>query len=377
MSPRIPCLLTLLPLLASGAGAGAVRQAHGALSLPKGAVKVATLAHRGFKDCIEVVAGKTRLVVVPAWAGRISVLDFGWGNVLWSDPKLDGKVVPPNQEWALWDGNATDIVRSDGKRQWKGLWIHPWPKVEPLDDGVRISSPEKTEANLSARRTYRLTPDGRTLGYNFLISDEGGPPAGWTIWERALVPAGGYLIAPVAKGGAFPNGCAVRDAGVVDPPDRAAAVGDFLVMRAGTRKGVGLAARLRAGWIGSVRDGHALLVTFPIAKEGKTSPAVGPGDRPKIVHPTPQPEIRYAQCGGAHAAFWVAPDQLEFEPLSWEIAGGPGSSYFGQVWHGLDLPAEINRDDPAAVGQWLDKEAAARAKWLDAFPERLYLIEYW
>lgn len=54
-------------------------------------VKAETVKHRGIEGCVEITAARTRLVVVPAWAGRISVLDFGAGNVLWTDPKLDGK----------------------------------------------------------------------------------------------------------------------------------------------------------------------------------------------------------------------------------------------------------------------------------------------
>ena len=334
-------------------------------------IKVSMLTHRKIENCVEVRAGRTRLVVVPPWAGRISVLDFGAGNVLWSDPKIDGRVLKPAEGWAPWDGNATDIVRSDGKRQWKGLWLHPWPNVKLLDNGVEIESEVSAEAKLSARRVYRLSPNGKMVAYNYVISNRDGPPTGWTIWERALVPAGGYAIAPVARGGAFPNGWIVRDNATVDPPGCAVAHGGFLVMRAGTKTGVGLAARLRAGWIGSVRGSHALLVTFELAKEGKT-------ELPHGVVRFPEPgEVRYAHCNGAHAAFWLAPEQVEIEPLSPEITLSGGlSGSFTQVWHWLDLPKHLDRDDPAAIGEWLEKQATARARWLEVFDDRLFTIEF-
>jgi hypothetical protein len=340
-------------------------------------VKVSKLTHRNIEGCVEVRAGRTRLVVVPAWAGRISVLDFGAGNVLWSDPKIDGRTLKPEEGWAPWDGNATDIVRSDGKRQWKGLWLHPWPKVKLLDNGVEIESEVSAEANLSAKRVYRLSPDGKMLAYNYLISSRDGSPMGWTIWERALVPAGGYAIAPVARGGAFPNGWIVRDDATVDPADRALTRGDFLVMRAGTKRGVGLAARLRAGWVASVREGHALLMTFWLAKEGKPEVlTTRPGGRRVIIHPEPQ-EVRYAHCNGAHVAFWLAPEQIELEPLSCEVTLDSGlSRSFTQVWHWLELPRSLSRDDPAAVGEWLEKQAADKARWLDVFNDQLFVIVY-
>jgi len=317
---------------------------------------VADVAQRGIEHCVEIKAGHTRLVVVPAWAGRISVLDFGAGNVLWSDPKLDGKVLKPDVGWAPWDGNATDIFRSDGKHQWPGLWLHPWPKVKPLANGVEVSSGVGAEARLSARRVYRLSPDGRMLAYNYVIGCEGGPETGWTIWERALVPSGGYALAPVVKGEASPNGWAVRDNATVEPADRAVTCGDFLVMRAGTKKGVGLAARLRAGWIASVRGGHALLMTFELAKDGKA---------------------RYPHCNGAQAAFWLAPEQIELEPMSCEVALRPNLSMsFTQVWHWLDLPESLDPNDAEAVGKWLEKQAADRARWLEAFNDQLFTVRH-
>jgi len=300
------------------------------------AVQVSVVTHRKIDNCVEVKAGTTRLVVVPAWAGRISVLDFGAGNVLWSDPKLDGRLVKPAEGWAPWDGNATDILRSDGKSQWKGLWIHPWPKVRRLPDGVEVESEVSPETQLSARRTYRLSPDGTRLSYSFTITCHGGTAAGWTIWERALLPPDGYVVAPIAREGAFPEGWKLREGASVEPADRVTRLGDFLVLRAGTVKGTGLAARLRAGWAAHVVGNHALLDVFPLSKDG-----------------------RYPHQGGAQAFFWVDKDKLELEPLSSEAVLSPGQSLtFTELWHWLELPAGVEPSDPEAAGRWLDGRAA-------------------
>ena len=312
-----------------------------ALSASRPLAEVTAVGHRKLRDCVQVKAGKTTLVVVPAWAGRISVLDFGAGNVVWTDPRIDGWVLDAKDAWSRWDGDATDVVRDDGKNQWKGLWLHPWPLVKKLQDGVEVASEVGKEANLSARRSYRLSDDGRKLTYAYTITCHGGEPNAWTIWERALVPAEGYAIAPVAKGGEFPNGWIVRDkAATVDPADRALNDGDFLVLKAGTIKGVGLAAKLRAGWIGVVRGDNALLVTFPIAKDG-----------------------RYPHHNGANAAFFLNPDNLELEPLSPEVTLKEGeSATFTQVWHWVDLPSTLKKDSPAAMGKWLEETSASLTK---------------
>jgi hypothetical protein len=332
-------------------------------------LKVQTVTHRQVDGCLEMTLGKTRLVVVPAWAGRISVLDFGGGNVLWNDPKVDGKILPLGEAWGPWDGNATDVATFIGperKSQWKGLWLHPWKTIsvpglptftaEPGSkaglsatrtygpvppapkwlEPLTIASEVSPETHLSAERSYALSADGQSLTYTYTLINHGGEARGWTVGERALVPGGGYALAPVQKGGDMPEGWMPRDKTQVAPPELAKAAGDFLVLRAGAKKGAGLAARLRAGWLAGVRGGHALLMTWPIAREGK-----------------------YPAYSGAHALFWIAEEYLELEPLSAQMLLDEGQSAgFTQVWHWLALPPDVREDDPQAVGKWLEKRAA-------------------
>jgi len=362
-----------------GAVAG-ILAALGAAGAPAAAgesfatMQVRSVPHRQIEISIEMTVARTRLVIVPAWAGRISLLDFGDGNVLWNDPRVDGKVLPPGDAWAPWDGNATDAVLAIGgerQSQWRGLWLHPWKDIRlapkgpvlafapgsavgitfnrtyrpaPADgqvpDRVEIASETSPDVPLSARKTYGLSVDGRSLTYEYTLTCRGGEPRPWSVCERALAPGGGYALLPVAKGGAFPDGWAARDGTRVDPPGLAAPAGDFLAVRAGAAKPFGLAARLRAGWIANVRGASALLITYPVPGDGK-----------------------YPACGGAHALVWVAGECLELEPLSAEVVLRPGeSTTFRQVWHNLALPADVKRDDPQAVGRWLEKRAAELAK---------------
>lgn len=327
-----------------------------AADIPSDFVKVTPVTHRKIDKCLQLSAGKTRLIVMPAWAGRISVLDFGTGNVLFTDPAVDGKIVKPQDNWGPWDGNATDIFKlvnaqkNERKNQFAGLWLHPWntvslmnepastlPSSAPTDQGgtrVEIASEVSRDAGLSARRAYTLWPDGTKLRYEYTITNRSGKTDSWTICERALVPATGYVILPIAKGGAFPEGFAARDNTKVEPADRAVVQGEFLVLRAGTTTGAGFAARLRAGWIGVVRDGHVLLMTYPIAKDGK-----------------------YPYYNGANVMPWLNKNNIELEPLSPEVTLDNGKSYtFTQVWHWLAIPQTINADDAAVVGQWAEKQ---------------------
>jgi len=301
------------------------------------------LTHRGHDGCVEITTTSTRVVVVPAWAGRLAVVDFGRGNVLHVNKSIDGTVLPPNSGWMHWDGNATDVVRHDRRNQWKGLWLHPWTDVSATGGRVEIASPLRTEAGVSGRKVYELAPDGSSLAYTFTITQESDDVQPWTIWERALVPGGGYVVAPVAKTRTFPRGWIVRDGTTVEPEDRAASAGAFLVVRSGTKKGAGLAARLRPaggrGWIASIRDRHAFLILWDVAAEGD-----------------------YPHYDGAHAIFWLAPDTIELEPLSPQVMLRRGTSLaLAQTWRGVPIPADVDARDAAAVGAWLERQVTRNA----------------
>jgi len=300
--------------------------------------------HRGIAGAVQVSIGKARMVIVPAWAGRLSLLDFGWGNVLHNDPKVDGKVLKSDQAWGPWDGNATDVVRGvvgkGSKNQFKGLWLHPWPKVStPGGGSVEIASDVSRNAGLSAKRSYRLLCDGACLQYDFTITNEGGQAAKWTIWERAMVKAGDYTIAPAAKEGAYPEGWKVRDQTRSIPADNAKTVGDFIVFKAGL-KGAGMAARLRDGWIATVYGRNVFLMTWKLDPRGS-----------------------YPHYDGANAVFWIARDFIEIEPLSPTVKLAKGKSLsFRQIWRGLELPDGLDPGDVRAVGKWLTKNAKPSAR---------------
>ncbi len=309
-------------------------------------IRYAPIAHRGLEGAVEISAGPTRLVVVPQWAGRISVLDFGQGNVLWQDPSIDGKVLPAADAWGPWDGNATDLMSADGRRQWIGLWLHPYPKVvphyqrgerSPQLSGVEVSSAVNAETGLSISKRYELSADGRTLRYSVTVSAQKPASGGWTVWERALVPATTYAVAPLDKShpGPGPEGYAVHEGATVRPADRLSVHDGFLVVRGGTGAGVGVAARLRNGWIACVYGRHVLLISYPLDPAGK-----------------------YPHMGGANAFFWLAPENLEIEPMSPQVSIGPEAPYtFAQVWRWLTLPESVSADDPAAVGRWISQQA--------------------
>lgn len=308
------------------------------------ATNVQTSEFRAMADCIEMSQGRTSVVIVPAWAGRVGKLDFGAGNLVLNNPKVDGQILKPEIGWGLWDGNATDLVqRADGKtkNQWKGLWLHPYPTVRRSDGVVELQSVASDEARLQVTKRYELLDGGRALRYDCRIKSTADAPANWTVWERLLVPGepGSYAICPVKSGEAYQDGYIVRDNTKVEPPEHVTRKGDYLVIKPGLKQGAGLAAQLERNWMASINGRRVLLMTY------RTGSA----------------RTQYPHYDGANAIFWIAPDAIELEPLSAEVTLQPGHSFtFTQVWYGLEMPAEIDPADYKAVGQWLDRQAAER-----------------
>lgn len=304
-----------------------------------GGVQVRRIEHRGFEDCVELTAGATRVVVAPQWAGRLSVLDFGAGNLLKHNASIDGKALAPEVPWMPWDGNATDLMRaSDGRSQWPGLWLHPYEVVETGDHSVTLKSQPSAETGLVMSKRYELIEDGKALRYTVTITRVSGDPAeGWTIWERALMPVQQYALAPLKRGDGFPQGFEGRDGGVVDPADRVSAAGGYLVMRKGTREGAGLAIQLARGWLAAVSSEGVLAMTFPIHPKGADN--------------------AYPHFNGATAIPWIGPDVIEMEPVAPQAHLELGeSASFTQVWRWLPLSADVDVNNPAAVGRWVDEQ---------------------
>lgn len=297
-------------------------------------VSVARVDHRGLGECVELRAGSARVVVVPSWAGRLSVVNFGGGNVLHRNAAVDGRVLPADQGWGPWDGNATDVVRGVGKEsknQFKGLWLHPWSVVETSANQVRLASADGLPAGVRAERSYCLSADGSRLKQTYRITAEEGGDRPWTVWERAVVPADRYVLAPAMPARGFGDGYKTRDGQAIEPR-HARTVGEFVQLRAGRPKGRGLAAHLRQGWLAAVRGRDVLLVTWPLDPAG-----------------------RYPHEGGAHAVFWVADEFIEIEPLSPSRPLARGQSLaLEQVWHHLEVPESVDADDPRAVGRWIE-----------------------
>lgn len=295
---------------------------------------VSQVTHRQL-PAVQLQASHTALVAVPAWAGRLSLLDFGAGNVLWQDPRIDGKTLPADAPWMPWDGNATDVVSATGGMQWLNLWLRPYPQVRTFDYGVELQSTPDPKANLIFTKRYQLSPDGRTLTYTATATSSADPPTGWTVWERAQLLVPRYLIAPLDKSGPFPTGYALRGAAKEALPKLVQVQGDYLVLRPGSKQGVGLSARLRDGWIAIVHDKAVLLIQYPIEPAGD-----------------------YPHHGGGNFMPWIGETAIEVEPITPQKMLKAGESVtLVQTWRWLPLPPNLDASNPAALGPWLDTQA--------------------
>lgn len=318
-------------------------------------VEVTKVNARGFDDAVKISAGEDTMtvVVVPQWAGRVGQLALPGldGSALVVNESIDGKVLAEGDSWMHWDGNTTDLVHVDAKgnevRQLKGLWLHPYPTVEMLPAGVKLTSDINEKTGFQVTKIYELRPGGGMLSYEYIVRNTGAETSkAWQVVERAVVPTTGYVLVPLDKAGPIPGGWATREKGAKIPAgSQAETVGDFLMMQGGGKQGVGLSVRASQGWIASVTGRNVFLMTFPLVEGGE-----------------------YPLFGGANVVPWIAKDLVELEPCSpaFTLApkgseGGNDTFAFRQQWYGLTIPADVEADDPQAVGQWIQTKYDAYA----------------
>ncbi len=316
-------------------------------------VKPETL-HRGIPRCVEVTGGEIRFVVVPTWAGRLSLLDFGQGNVLFNNPKVDGKRLSMGQSWGVWDGNATDVVLGTGEgslNQFSGIWLHPWSIIEQLNDGIRIAGGYNSQAGLSAERIYQLDKKRQTLQYTYRITAEKTGNEPWTVRERCVFPGDATVFAPLDQSDPKAN----RKHASENKTSKLTStniIEDMLVLQCNPAGGISLAATLREGWIAVLQGRSVMLMQFKIIPNGS-----------------------YLHEDGVHAFFWLAPNYIEVEPLSPTVSlPSKQSLSFKQIWSHRLVPNEIDSADITAVGQWLRaaEPSFAWPKWADS-----ELGEFW
>ncbi len=179
-------------------------------------VTVEEIEYEGWANSIEISNPDVRVVVVPA-IGRIMHYGLAGGeNILWSDPKLHGQVLPDGQPnvdeegqyvWTnfggdkVWPNQQSDFVKING---------HSWPpdhafdgavhEVELRSQGVLIYSPVSDYNGARSVREIRLAERGTRVEIHQRIEKLAAAkvePLRYTIWNVTQIQSPEQTLYPL------------------------------------------------------------------------------------------------------------------------------------------------------------------------------------
>ena len=201
------------------------------VSLPASAisqgVRVEVGPHGDWDEAIDLRNDSVRLVVVPA-IGRI--LHYGWideGNLLYTNPELDGVVLAEGESYTqdgspkhaafggdrVWTTSEELFVEIRGRRDLPDHWTDGSPnRFKLVDRGVVIETPVSRLLGISVRRQIKLSPEGtvveiaQTLTKHQPAANERLDSFPVTIWNLTKLHGIRQTWQPLADQSVFKNG---------------------------------------------------------------------------------------------------------------------------------------------------------------------------
>ena len=234
-----------------------------------GGARVEHVAYDGWADALRISNDLCELVVVPATSRIMRFALRGEENLLWSDPRMAGKVFPTDDgQWHNLGGDKVWPTQQSlfGTYMKGRAWPPPYEfdsapaLADEIAGGVRLTGP--LSGDFGARLVREIVLDGRRsavlIRQRFVKS--AGDPAEMTVWNVTQTRRPAYALLPLGR--PRPDGLRHRELGKF-APGRSETVGDFLVVRnddvAHQKAGIPASDDGRNGWVACVYDRAMIL----------------------------------------------------------------------------------------------------------------------
>lgn len=183
------------------------------IALPTNAFLTETerTSYRGWKGCYRICNAGYELIFVPQIGRIMRYGRIGGTNVLWENPELAGKVVPPDEQTDKWINYGGDKLWPAPQDRWG------WPPDSTLDRGAcrveflgprRMLVTGKVSPQLGLRfsREIALEKSGSEVSIRNTLTNASEKPVEWSIWEVAQVDNPREAWLPLARKSRFPEG---------------------------------------------------------------------------------------------------------------------------------------------------------------------------
>ena len=226
----------------------------------------------GYKDCVEMTNGDSRVVIEPNCGGRILYYEYKGVNALYIDPAEDGYLLesgkPPPGPFSPCAGRC-DIGPEMTTPPHPDLWLGNWIATIKDDQSVEMTSMMDHETGVQLTRTISLEEHFAKLKFTQSILNISETPKHYFHWSRTLCTGGGIALAPVNPDSRFPNGYVSYGPGDVinyrPECEPNVCVHEGLLQIYGPPTAKKIAMDLSEGWMAYLtRDSHLFVKKFPV-----------------------------------------------------------------------------------------------------------------
>ena len=277
----------------------------------------------GYKDCIEICNGDSRVVLEPNCGGRILYYEYKGVNALYINPAEDGYLLEsgrspysPNSPCA----GRCDIGPEMTTPPHPDLWLGNWIALIQDDQSVEMTSMMDHETGIQLTRTVSLEEHFAKLKFTQSILNISETPKQYSHWSRTFCTGGGIAIAPVNPESRFPNGYITYGPGDVInyrpecEPD--VCIHDGLLQIFGPASTKKFAMDLSEGWMAYLtRDSRLFVKKFPV-----------------------YPGRVYGELASNNMSFWYNEEEMcEVEPLGpLEVIQPSYEASFTETWYNME-----------------------------------------
>ena len=168
---------------------------------------VEKITYRGWEECYRISNSNVTVLINASAGGRIMVYERDGINVIYEDPRQDGKLLKNYLE----EGFDPDGGRFDYGQELVTMDIHqltymgPW-MGEILDEHtLKITSQPDTSLGILSSRLFHLDPASSELTVIQTMKNISSEATEYFFWGRTLVKVGGKLIMPLNPESTIPG----------------------------------------------------------------------------------------------------------------------------------------------------------------------------
>ena len=168
-------------------------------------VKVEQVTYHGWPDSWRLRNERCEMVIVPQIGRVMSFARVGGKNVLWNNDTIQGQMVlKDDHEWHNFGGDKVWPTQQDWWARYtdrKG-WPPPYfsdaapQTAEPIESGVRMTSPKSPEFGTRTIREFVLDPEKPLVYVRQWFKKEDGKPVTMTLWTVTQVRTPDYALLP-------------------------------------------------------------------------------------------------------------------------------------------------------------------------------------